>query len=154
MSKPFVILPQSEIAKFKRWTTFLSVNNTKQCESIIHATCLDIVRRAMWMAPVNKKVGQGGFLKASIGTDATGGRMSAEVWAGGSGKGVNVKYAPYMEFGTGDYVVVDKELADYAIQFKGRGKRKVNNRPQPYFFPAVRLSTKKMMTKLYEMGFK
>ena len=154
MFKPFIIMPQSEIQKFKRWTLFLSADNTKKCERIILATCNDIVRRAIRFAPVNKQVGQGGFLRASIGTDANGGRMSAEVWAGGTGKGINVKYAPYVEFGTGSQVVVPDGLKDYAIQFKGRGKRKVNNRAQPYFFPAIKLSTKKMMTKLYEMGFK
>jgi hypothetical protein len=103
----------------------------------------------MRLAPVNF-----GFLRASIGTNATGAGMEAEVWAGGSGIGVNVHYAPYVEFGTGKGVSVPNELAEYAIQFKGKGIRKVNNRAQPYFFPAVKLSVKEMFTKLHQMGFK
>lgn len=103
----------------------------------------------MRLAPVNF-----GFLRASVGTNATGSGMAAEVWAGGSGKGVNVKYAPYVEFGTGNKVYVPKELTDYAIQFKGRGIRKVNNRHQPYFFPSVKISVKEMFTRLHQMGFK
>lgn len=149
MSKPFVILPQSEMLKFKRWTSTLSAQNTKDCQRIVFATCTNIVRRAMRLAPVNF-----GFLRASVGTNATGSGMAAEVWAGGSGKGVNVKYAPYVEFGTGNKVYVPKELTDYAIQFKGRGIRKVNNRHQPYFFPSVKISTKEMFTRLHQMGFK
>jgi len=149
MSKPFIILPQSEMMKFKRWTSTLSAENTKNCQRIIFATCNNIVRKAMRFAPVNF-----GFLRASIGTNATGSGMAAEGWAGGSGKGVNVKYAPYVEFGTGNKVYVPKELTDYAMQFKGRGIRKVNNRHQPYFFPSVKISVKEMFTRLHQMGFK
>lgn len=149
MSKPFIILPQSELLKFKRWTSGLSAQNTTQCQRAVFATCTNIVRRAMRLAPVNF-----GFLRASVGTNATGAGMSAEVWAGGSGKGVNVHYAPYVEFGTGKGVSVPNELAEYAIQFKGKGIRKVNNRAQPYFFPAVKLSVKEMFTRLHQMGFK
>ena len=149
MSKPFIILPQSELLKFKRWTATLSAQNTSQCQKIVFGTCTNIVRKAMRLAPVNF-----GFLRASIGTNATGAGMSAEVWAGGAGKGVNVHYAPYVEFGTGKGVSVPNELAEYAIQFKGKGIRKVNNRAQPYFFPAVKLSVKEMFIKLNQMGFK
>lgn len=149
MSKPFIILPQSEMLKFKAWTSRLSAENTSQCQRIILGTCTNIVRKAMRLAPVNF-----GFLRASIGTNATGAGMNAEVWAGGSGKGVNVKYAPYVEFGTGNKVYVPNELTEYAMQFKGRGIRKVNNKHQPYFFPAVKLSVKEMYIKLNQMGFK
>lgn len=149
MSKPFIILPQSELLKFKAWTSRLSAENTSQCQRIILGTCTNIVRKAMRLAPVNF-----GFLRASIGTNATGAGMNAEVWAGGSGKGVNVKYAPYVEFGTGNKVYVPNELTEYAMQFKGRGIRKVNNKHQPYFFPAVKLSVKEMYIKLNQMGFK
>ena len=149
MSKPFIIIPQSEMLKFKAWTSKLSAENTSQCQKIVFGTCQNIVRKAMRFAPVNF-----GFLRASVGTNATGGGMSAEVWAGGSGKGVNVHYAPYVEFGTGDHVSVPKELMDYAIQFKGRGIRKVNNKARPYFFPAVNVSIKEMFIKLNQMGFK
>ena len=46
-----------------------------------------------------------------------------------------VKYAPYVEFGTGAFVRVPKGLETYAMQFKGNGKREVNIKAQPFFFP-------------------
>jgi len=53
----------------------------------------------------------------------------------------DVEYAPYVEFGTGGFVFfgeswVDSELEAYASQFKGKGIRKVNLYPQPFFFRA------------------
>ena len=57
-------------------------------------------------------------------------KISAEV-------GTNVHYAPYVEFGTGTSVSVPTGLEDYAMQFKGRGIRKVNIRARPYLFPAA-----------------
>ena len=47
------------------------------------------------------------------------------------------KYGPYVEFGTGGLVDVPSELTEYAMQFKGKGIRKVNLPARPYFFPAV-----------------
>jgi len=53
----------------------------------------------------------------------------------------DVEYAPYVEFGTGGLVFygeswVDSELEAFASQFKGKGIRKVNLYPQPFFFRA------------------
>ena len=50
-----------------------------------------------------------------------------------------VEYAPYQEFGTGTYVFmgepwVDAELESEAAQFKGKGIRKVNLYPRPFFY--------------------
>ena len=49
---------------------------------------------------------------------------------------VNVFYGAFQDFGTGNKVVVPSELADYAMQFKGKGIRQVNIRPNPYLYPA------------------
>lgn len=49
---------------------------------------------------------------------------------------VGANYAPYIEFGTGTEVQVPSELSDYAIQFKGEGKRDINIPARPFFFPA------------------
>lgn len=43
-------------------------------------------------------------------------------------------YAPYVEFGTGALVDVPAGLEDYAIQFKGKGVRKVNLPARPFLF--------------------
>jgi hypothetical protein len=50
--------------------------------------------------------------------------------------GSRLKYAPYVEFGTGGTVNVPAGYEDFAMQFKGKGIRKVNLRPRPYLIPA------------------
>ena len=147
MPKPFVIIPPSEIERFKAFTRGVSEKNRQECDQLIKHTAMTTQRRAMMFAPVNF-----GFLRRSVGYKIDG-MMSAMIWAGGAGSGINVKYAPYVEFGTGTRVSVPGDVKDYAIQYKGAGIRKVNNRAQPYFFPALRLSTKEMFAKLRQMGF-
>ena len=147
MPKPYVIIPPSEIERFKAFTRGVSEQNRQECDQLIKQTAMTTQRRAMMFAPVNY-----GFLRRSVGYKIDG-MMSALIWAGGAGSGINVKYAPYVEFGTGTRVSVPGDVKDYAIQYKGAGIRKVNNRAQPYFFPALRLSTKEMFAKLRQMGF-
>lgn len=50
---------------------------------------------------------------------------------------VGASYAPYIEFGTGTRVNVPEGLENYARKFKGKGIRKVNISPQPFFYPQV-----------------
>ena len=50
--------------------------------------------------------------------------------------GSALKYAPYIEFGTGGTVNVPAGYEDFAMQFKGKGIRKINLRPRPYLIPA------------------
>jgi HK97 gp10 family phage protein len=50
--------------------------------------------------------------------------------------GSALKYAPYVEFGTGGTVNVPAGYEDFAIQFKGKGIRKINLRARPYLIPA------------------
>tara|TARA_R110000822_G_scaffold12436_1_gene45078 strand:+ start:214 stop:663 length:450 start_codon:yes stop_codon:yes gene_type:complete len=50
--------------------------------------------------------------------------------------GSALKYAPYVEFGTGGTVNVPAGYEDFAYQFKGKGIRKINLRPRPYLIPA------------------
>lgn len=50
--------------------------------------------------------------------------------------GSRLRYAPYVEFGTGGLVSVPAGYEDFAIQFKGKGIRKINLRPRPYLIPA------------------
>lgn len=83
-----------------------------------------------------------GDLIRSIGSEVVG--MTAQVFA-------NVKYAPYQEFGTGSLVdSSDAEAlgipkATIKRLYKGKGKRKINIPPQPFFFPAVRKGFKKLL---------
>lgn len=46
----------------------------------------------------------------------------------------NVKYAPYVEFGTGGKVKIPKGLEKIAEQFIGKGIREVNLPARPFFF--------------------
>jgi hypothetical protein len=50
--------------------------------------------------------------------------------------GSRLKYAPYVEFGTGGLVSVPAGYEDFAIQFKGTKGYKINLRPRPYLIPA------------------
>ena len=50
--------------------------------------------------------------------------------------GSRLKDAPYVEFGTGGTVNVPAGYEDFAMQFKGKGIRKINLRPRPYLIPA------------------
>ena len=48
-----------------------------------------------------------------------------------------VKYAPYMEFGTGaKNVIVPPELQDIAVHFKGKDPNRGNITPRPFLYPA------------------
>ena len=49
---------------------------------------------------------------------------------------VRAEYAAFVEFGTGRKVNVPGELTAYAMQFKGKTGRIVNNIARPYLYPA------------------
>ena len=89
---------------------------------------LDSSRRAKKAVPVNKSA-----LINSIGVERLT-KTSLSIFA-------KAKYAPYVEFGTGQYVTLDdmKELGipdSYAAQFKG--SKPGYMRPQPFFFISIR----------------
>lgn len=46
------------------------------------------------------------------------------------------RYSAYIEFGTGGLVNVPDELKELAIQFKGKGVKQINLKPQPFLYPA------------------
>lgn len=50
--------------------------------------------------------------------------------------GSRLKYAPYVEFGTGGKVSIPAGYEDFAYEFIGKGIREVNLRPRPYLIPA------------------
>lgn len=60
----------------------------------------------------------------------------------------NALYSPYIEFGTGDLVNVPEELTDYALQFKGRGIRKINLPARPFFFPGFFIMRPKILDNI------
>lgn len=62
-----------------------------------------------------------------------------------------VKYAPFVEFGTGALVQVPAEQQEYALQFKGKTGRVVNRRARPYLFPAFEQERPILVRKLEEI---
>lgn len=134
-------LPQSEIDKFSRWTDSLSRENKQKCQSLMVGTLLHIERLAKMFAPTDK-----GFLKGSIHNTIDSTKLGGSVYNGKN-------YAPYVEFGTGSKVIAPDDVKDYAMTFKGAGIREVNNRAQPYLFPAVRIGWNELIAKLKLMGF-
>lgn len=100
---------------------------TDETDAYLQRSCQLIVREAAQNAPLDK-----GALKRSI--DFTGARLSYVIFA-------KAKYAPYQEFGTGKgfktFGSKGGDLQSYASRFKGGGKRQVDMRAQPFFFPAV-----------------
>lgn len=79
-----------------------------------------IVMKAIQKVPVDL-----GVLKQSIGNEPKNGGLNYIVFVG-------AEYAPYIEFGTGTAVEIPTELAGYAKQFKGEGKKNIP--AQPFFF--------------------
>lgn len=68
--------------------------------------------------------------------------------------GPGSSYTPYLEFGTGGLVEIPSGLEDVAIQFKGKGIRKVNMRARPFFFnnfykqiPILKKRLEKLLSK-------
>jgi HK97 gp10 family phage protein len=63
-----------------------------------------------------------------------------------------VKYAPFVEFGTGDGATqIPAEQQEYASQFKGKTGRVRNYRARPYLFPAFEQERPILIQKLTEI---
>ncbi len=106
-------------------------------EDDLELTALAIEAKAVQRVP--KDMGASG-LSGAIAS----GRESALNWYVSAQK----EYAAYVEFGTGGLVDVPAGLEDYAIQFKGRGIKKINMRAQPYLFPAYFEETRELIKRL------
>lgn len=120
----------------------------RDARTMIYKALVDIERKAIMFAPVDY-----GLLRSSIRRKLNQGSLSGLVMA-------NKLYAPYVEFGTGSRVNVPGDVFKYGItqeylqSIRGKGIRKVNNRSQPYLFPATRLAVSEMEARLIKMGFK
>lgn len=77
-------------------------------------------------------------------TSKSTGFMEAAVYA-------QMTYSPYEEWGTGDFVSVPADLAEYAIQFKGR--KKVKGRPgKPFFFIQAPIVLSNLLKRLNNLA--
>jgi hypothetical protein len=104
---------------------------------LLNETIQNIETEATTIAPVDL-----GILKASINGEVDG--LNGVV-------GSTVRYAPYIEFGTGGLVDVPEGLEDYAMKFKGAGIKQVNLFPRPFLIPAFKKHTTIMLAELEKL---
>jgi len=105
----------------------LGKEGQKRIAETTEVNAREIEANAKRLAPVDL-----GVLRNNIKAFA----MSDERWKIKANALGNAPYSAYMEFGTGGEVEVPAELKEVAIQFKGKGVRKVNIRPRPFLYPA------------------
>ena len=90
----------------------------------IKASVIEINQKQKSLAPVDF-----GVLRSSLKWAKTA-PLTFELVSSGAGS----SYAPYQEFGTGGLVSIPQGLEAEAAQYKGKGIRQINMRPQPFFF--------------------
>jgi len=116
----------------------LSSNLQTQVVREIKASTATISNEAAQMAPVDLGRLKGEYYWDSIGLEG------AEV-------GNLLEYAPFVEFGTGTEVDVPAGLEEYAMQFKGEGKRQVNLPARPSLFPAFEAEKPNLLKRILEI---
>lgn len=87
-----------------------------------------------------------GFLRSSLQTRKVN-PLEYEIVSIGNGS----QYAPYQEFGTGGLVDVPSGLEQVAQQYKGKGVRRVNMKPQPFFFRPFLQEKAKFIKKIEDL---
>ena len=107
----------------------------------IKASVLEINQQQKSLAPVDK-----GFLRSSLKWAKTA-PMTFELVSSGAGS----SYAPYQEFGTGGLVSIPQGLEAEAAQYKGKGIRQINMRPQPFFFAPAFTELNKLKKRIENM---
>ena len=105
------------------------------------ASIAEIIANQKRLAPVDF-----GFLRSSLQPFKLG-KLDYEIVSTGAGS----SYAPYQEFGTGGMTVIPTELQDEAVKYKGKGKRKVNMRAQPFFYPPFFAERPKLIQRIKDI---
>jgi hypothetical protein len=143
MSKGLTIsFTKAEQDKFRAWVRKQTAETKVKCQNVVVKNTMNLQKRSMMSSPVDM-----GMLRGSIKYIISGDKLGGMVYAG-------VKYAPYQEFGTGNKVMVLPGYEAYAMQFKGRGIRKVNIRPRMFFFRHFEVIKREFIRDLNRMGFK
>ena len=104
----------------------LSPQISKEVALEVNASALAIQSKARRDVPVDN-----GILRNSIQLKEVNGKDKVMYTVGSA-----LKYAPYVEFGTGGLVSVPSGYEDFAMQFKGKKGKKINLKPRPYLIPA------------------
>ena len=110
----------------------------KEIDDVTDAVALEIVDDAKQLAPVDI-----GKLRQGIGKQKKE-ELNRTIFA-------REKYSAYIEFGTGGLVNVPNELKELAIQFKGKGVKQINIKPQPYLYPALLNGRKVYLDELKQL---
>ena len=133
---------QRDLAQLNKKLAYLKGYDRKQLSAELAYTASQITRRAI--KNVKSVANDTGNLSQNIKYEANGKTIAVYAFA---------KYAPYVEFGTGNKVDLSdmSELGipeSYAAQFKGEGKREVNLPARPFFFSSVRIEYKKLLERI------
>ena len=104
-----------------------------EMDAEFQAAVVNIEKAAVISVPVDK-----GFLKSSIQAKKID-RLNYEVVA-------PIKYAPYVEFGTGSNVNIPAGFESFAQQFFVSGKGR--NRAQPFLIPAFLFESEQLLKRL------
>ena len=107
----------------------------------IKASVIEINQKQKSLAPVDF-----GALRSSLKWAKTA-PMTFELVSSGAGS----SYAPYQEFGTGGLVSIPQGLEAEAAQYKGKGIRQINMRPQPFFFAPAFAEWNKLKKRIEKM---
>lgn len=102
-------LVQVDTTRLVRKLQELGTRGDRMAKAVIQSEADLMVVDAKRMAPANL-----GTLRQSIGKESINDGLIASVY-------VNVPYAAYVEFGTGQYVSIPPELSELAAKYKGRG---------------------------------
>ena len=151
---------QRDLAQLNKKLAYLKGYDRKELSSQLAFTASQIARRAI--KNVKSVANDTGNLSQSIKYEANGKSVAVYAFA---------KYAPYVEFGTGNKVDLSDMLelgipASYAAQFRGEGftgqkpvylgkkigwrmvQFPINLPARPFFFNAVRVEYKKMLDRI------
>jgi hypothetical protein len=144
-------IPTSELVGFDRWLKGQSDELRQECKVVIADITHEFVTNAKHKVNVYKKQsgkgGPTGRLMSAIRPKFSKDGLSAQIVA-------DTDYAAYQEFGTGDLVEIEPGFEDVAIEFKGKGIRKVNVPPKSYFFSNFERANKRLFNELHKMGFR
>ena len=133
--------PKINISKLLNQIDAFGEDAQRLAVAITNATADDMVADAYQKAPVDM-----GQLRLSIGhTTARKGYNKSFFFS-------NAPYSAYVEFGTGGKVSIPNGFQDLASPWKGKGIRKIDIKPQPFFIPAylqnIPIYEKKLRTAL------
>ena len=111
---------------------------TKEVSNEINASSLKIQSDAKKLVPVDM-----GYLRNSIVLDGELGGLTYSVEA-------RMRYAAYVEFGTGGKVSIPSGYEEYAALFKGT-RKVAGMRSQPYLIPSFEMEKPKLIKRINEM---